>query len=99
MKNRKREYCPKCGRQEVVAKENELKMCSRCALIRSVIAGRKTTLTGMDILKARKKKRWSARKLVRELNYKISPSLLSKIEKGERQVNSILSAWYHKNVC
>ncbi len=98
MKNRKEAYCTKCGRVEIIAAENELVKCSRCALLGAEAWAKKNDLpSGKELQKAREARKLSVKGLAYELG--ISQSYLSEMENGKKPINKQTYEWMssHRN--
>ncbi len=92
MTNRKEAYCPRCGRMETVAAENELVMCSRCALLGAeAYAKKNSTPSGKELQKIMEAQRISTKNLAYDLN--ISQSYLREMERGEKPINKRVYEW------
>ena len=91
-RNRKHIVCPLCGRLEVVAQENELVACGRCALLRAEAWAKKNTMpSGKDLLKARETQKITIKHLAHELG--ITQEYLCMMENGKRPINKQTYEW------
>lgn len=95
-KNRKIDYCPRCGRPEWVGKESELVSCHVCLLTLTIMAeqGHKD-ITGKDIKMLRKELKLSVP--VASVSAGVSKSSWKMMETGKRAINKKVYVWYQKN--
>lgn len=91
--NRKIATCPRCGRLEKVAVENELASCGVCSLQRAMGLDRQPQrdLSGEAIRQARERRGLSLRKAAREL--RLTPQYLSLVELGKKPVSTRVYEW------
>ncbi len=91
--NRKIATCPRCGRLEKVAVENELASCGVCSLQRAMGLDRQPQrdLSGEAIRQARERRGLSLRRAAREL--RLTPQYLSQVEAGQRPVSAKIHGW------
>lgn len=92
---RKTDYCPYCGRKEIVSKDAVLVKCSICIMIPTRALLEHKEVTGKDIRSLRKRRKLSPDCVASEIG--ISTKHLFKIENGKRAITKGSYEWYGKN--
>lgn len=92
--NRTIAYCPRCGREVVIGRENELVCCGLCAMKKVAVLDKKK-ITGKDILKVREKRKMTREKVALAIG--IEPPHLDLIEKGKKPISSRVYKWWVDN--
>ncbi len=92
---RKTDYCPYCGRPEIVSQDAELVKCSLCAMAPTRLMQAYDHLTGKDIQDLRKRLKKSAVEIA-HLNG-VSKKYMELMECGKKPIKKKVCEWYVKN--
>ena len=92
---RKTDYCPYCGRPEIVSQDADLVKCAICFLMPTRAMLEHKELTGKDIRALRKRLKLSPESVASDL--RISRNFLFKVENGKRPITKGVYEWHGKN--